>query len=148
MRLNPLFSTWHFPFDTFCLFSNFTGRNVFRTLFKNKLPERNELFLPKRMAYVVDLEDEFDTDIPTTLIRSKADCPSVEVCILLIVFLSSSIHVGLKLGTVDWTAIAAQDGSTMNYIWFPKCWPNTPFSLSRSDIDPASIKHFSSQLDI
>ncbi len=53
------------------------------------------------MAYVVDLEDEFDTDIPTTLIRSKADCPSVEVCILLIVFLSSSIHVGLKLGTVD-----------------------------------------------
>ena len=48
-------------------------------MFKNKLPERNELFLPKRMAYVVDLDDEFDTDVPTTLIRSKADCPSVEV---------------------------------------------------------------------
>lgn len=32
------------------------------------------------MAYVVDLDDEFtDTDIPTTLIRSKADCPSMEV---------------------------------------------------------------------
>ncbi len=59
----------------------FSGRNVYRSLFKNKLPERNELFLPKRMAYVVDLEDEFDTDIPTTLIRSKADCPSVEVCV-------------------------------------------------------------------
>lgn len=42
--------------------------------------ERNELFLPGRMAYVVDLDDEFtDTDIPTTLIRSKADCPSMEV---------------------------------------------------------------------
>uniref|UniRef100_A0A3Q3G8A6 Protein Red-like n=1 Tax=Labrus bergylta TaxID=56723 RepID=A0A3Q3G8A6_9LABR len=41
--------------------------------------ERNELFLPGRMAYVVDLDDEFtDTDIPTTLIRSKADCPSME----------------------------------------------------------------------
>ena len=58
---------------------SFAGRNIYRTLFKNKLPERNELFLPKRMAYVVDLDDEYDTDIPTTLIRSKADCPSVEV---------------------------------------------------------------------
>lgn len=55
------------------------GRNIYRTLFKNKLPERNELFLPKRMAYVVDLEDEYgDFDIPNTMIRSKADCPSLE----------------------------------------------------------------------
>ena len=58
----------------------FTGRNIYRTVFKNRLPERNELFLPKRMAYVIDLEDEeTDTDVPTTLIRSKADCPNVEV---------------------------------------------------------------------
>ena len=49
-------------------------------MFKNKQPERNELFLPRRMAYVVDLEDEFaDSDIPTTMIRSKADCPTLEV---------------------------------------------------------------------
>lgn len=42
--------------------------------------ERNELFLPGRMAYVVDLEDDYaETDIPTTLIRSKADCPTMEV---------------------------------------------------------------------
>ncbi|OWF38058.1 protein Red-like [Mizuhopecten yessoensis] len=55
------------------------GRNVYRILFKNKLPERNELFLPRRMAYVVDLEDEYaDLDVPTTTIRSKADCPSLE----------------------------------------------------------------------
>ncbi|XP_074649782.1 protein Red-like [Tubulanus polymorphus] len=55
------------------------GRSVFRTLFQNKPPERNELFLPGRMAYVVDLEDEYaECDIPTTLIRSKADCPSIE----------------------------------------------------------------------
>ena len=58
----------------------YPGRNVYRTLFKNRMPERNELFLPKRMAYVIDLEDEeTDTDVPTTLIRSKADCPNVEV---------------------------------------------------------------------
>ncbi|XP_053574576.1 protein Red [Bombina bombina] len=55
------------------------GRNVYRMLFKGKAYERNELFLPGRMAYVVDLEDEYaDTDIPTTLIRSKADCPTME----------------------------------------------------------------------
>lgn len=56
------------------------GRNIYRILFKNKAYERNELFLPGRMAYVVDLDDEYaDTDIPTTLIRSKADCPTMEV---------------------------------------------------------------------
>ncbi|NXN17596.1 RED protein, partial [Indicator maculatus] len=55
------------------------GRNIYRILFKSKAYERNELFLPGRMAYVVDLDDEYaDTDIPTTLIRSKADCPTME----------------------------------------------------------------------
>lgn len=55
------------------------GRNIFRVVFRSGQIERNELFLPGRMAYVVDLDDEFtDTDIPTTLIRSKADCPSME----------------------------------------------------------------------
>uniref|UniRef100_K7FIV7 IK cytokine n=1 Tax=Pelodiscus sinensis TaxID=13735 RepID=K7FIV7_PELSI len=55
------------------------GRNVYRILFKTKAYERNELYLPGRMAYVVDLDDEYaDTDIPTTLIRSKADCPTME----------------------------------------------------------------------
>ncbi|KAL3880967.1 hypothetical protein ACJMK2_033168 [Sinanodonta woodiana] len=55
------------------------GRKVYQVLFTKKPPERNELFLPGRMAYVVDLEDEYmDMDIPTTVIRSKADCPSLE----------------------------------------------------------------------
>ncbi|KAM3869027.1 protein Red [Diretmus argenteus] len=55
------------------------GRSIYRVVFRSGLVERNELFLPGRMAYVVDLDDEFtDTDIPTTLIRSKADCPSME----------------------------------------------------------------------
>lgn len=56
------------------------GRNIFRILFKSKDTGRNDLFLPGRMAYVVDLEDEYaDSDVPTTTIRSKADCPSLEV---------------------------------------------------------------------
>lgn len=67
----------HWLFTVPC---HFVGRNVYRMLFKSKAYERNELFLPGRMAYVVDLDDEYaDTDIPTTLIRSKADCPTMEV---------------------------------------------------------------------
>ena len=63
-----------------CIFS---ARNIYKILFQNKLPERNELFLPRRMAYVVDLEDEYaDADVPTTIVRSKADCPTVDVSFL------------------------------------------------------------------
>lgn len=56
------------------------ARSINRVLFKNTLPERNELFAPGRMAYVIDLEEEYaESDIPTTLIRSKADVPNAEV---------------------------------------------------------------------
>ncbi|XP_014675503.1 PREDICTED: protein Red-like [Priapulus caudatus] len=60
-------------------FKSKLGKNIYRVLFRNKAPERNELFLPRRMAYVIELDDDFaDSDVPTTTIRSKADCPSVE----------------------------------------------------------------------
>lgn len=40
---------------------------------------RNPLFAPGRMAYIIDLTDDItDTDIPTTLIRSKSDVPSLD----------------------------------------------------------------------
>ncbi|UYV61010.1 IK [Cordylochernes scorpioides] len=49
---------------------------VFRS---NEAPEKKDLFLPGRMAYVIDLDDEFaESDIPTTLLRSKADYPAIE----------------------------------------------------------------------
>ncbi|XP_053989024.1 protein Red [Hylaeus volcanicus] len=57
------------------------GRNVYKTvmIMKSKTIERNELFTPGRMAYVIELDDEnADVDIPTTLIRSKADVPTVD----------------------------------------------------------------------
>lgn len=61
------------------MFRTKMGRNIYRCLFKSKHPEKNELFLPSRMAYIIDLEDDYtESDIPTTLIRSKADCPSFE----------------------------------------------------------------------
>ena len=63
------------------------GKSIHRALFKNRHPDRNDLFLPKRMAYVVELEDDdtIESDVPTTLIRSKADCPSIEVSLLFLI---------------------------------------------------------------
>ena len=59
------------------------AKNIIKTVFKADVPDRNELFFPGRMAYIMDLEDEFGhnedqeanpmSDIPTTTIRSKAD---------------------------------------------------------------------------
>lgn len=59
-------------------FKTILGRNVFNivTAQRSKKIERNELFAPGRMAYVIDLEEDVETDIPTTLIRSKADLPA------------------------------------------------------------------------
>ncbi|XP_064404824.1 protein Red-like [Halichondria panicea] len=59
------------------------GKNIYRTLFLTKVPEKNELFAPRRMAYVYDLEDEYaQSDIPTTLMRSRADCPTQQATTL------------------------------------------------------------------
>ena len=68
------------------------AKNIFRVLFRPPPRRVNELFLPHRMAYIIDLENpegQQDNenergshaldDIPTTLIRSKADCPNAEV---------------------------------------------------------------------
>lgn len=53
------------------------GRNIFNTIqfYRSRNVERNELFAGGRMAYVIDLDDDDESDIPTTLIRSKADVP-------------------------------------------------------------------------
>lgn len=59
-------------------FKTILGRNVFNivTAFRSRKIERCDLFAPGRMAYVIDLDDDNgETDIPTTLIRSKADLP-------------------------------------------------------------------------
>ncbi|KAG5899643.1 hypothetical protein JTB14_036016 [Gonioctena quinquepunctata] len=57
------------------------GRSIYHTmnLLKSRHIERSELFVPGRMAYVIDLDEEADSDIPTTLIRSIADVPSFEL---------------------------------------------------------------------
>lgn len=62
--------------DSKIAFKTKLGRNVFRCLFESEPPKVNELFQPHRMAYIVDLTNEEELDIPITSIRSKADCPT------------------------------------------------------------------------
>lgn len=60
-------------------FSNKAAYFKFFIFNRSKAVEKNELFAPGRMAYCIDLDDELaDSDIPTTLIRSKADVPHLE----------------------------------------------------------------------
>merc|ERR1719309_78465 len=54
------------------------AKNVVRTVFNPDSHRVHELFLPGRMAYVMELEEEGETDIPTTTIRSKKDVAQQE----------------------------------------------------------------------
>merc|ERR1712029_750708 len=54
------------------------GKNIYRLMFNPEIPKSNELFMPGRMAYVMDLEEDGETDIPTTSIRSKKDVVNSE----------------------------------------------------------------------
>lgn len=57
-------------------FKTVMGMNVHRwiQIQKSKNVEKNEMFAPGRMAFLVDLEEETaESDIPTTIIRSKAE---------------------------------------------------------------------------
>nr|XP_022920431.1 protein Red [Onthophagus taurus]XP_022920432.1 protein Red [Onthophagus taurus] len=56
------------------------GRSIYHTvcLLKSRHIEKSELFIPGRMAYVIDLDDDAETDVPVTLIRSRADVPALE----------------------------------------------------------------------
>ena len=51
------------------------------TVYENKVKIFVQIdnFLESRMAYVFELDDEYaESDIPTTLLRSKADCPDLQ----------------------------------------------------------------------
>ncbi len=58
-------------------FKGAAGRAIFNAVFTRSKPRANDLFLPGRTAFVFALEDSYSPDIPTTLRRSKADCPEV-----------------------------------------------------------------------
>lgn len=60
-------------------FQTIMGKNIFNRIasLRSRHVEKNELFAPGRMAYVIDFVDDenVESDIPTTLVRSKADVP-------------------------------------------------------------------------
>ena len=54
------------------------GRGVYDVLFGPQAKSAQSVsdqFLPKRTAFLYELEDMFAGDIPTTLRRAKEDCP-------------------------------------------------------------------------
>lgn len=60
-------------------FRTATAKSVYQWMVKPQTAFKpNEMFLPGRMAFIFSLEGGFSTDIPTTLHRSKADCPIPE----------------------------------------------------------------------
>jgi hypothetical protein len=62
-------------------FSTPLGRSVYHAVFRPVGGNRNlvrEMFQPRRTAFVFEF-GEGGSDVPTTLRRSKADCPAVQV---------------------------------------------------------------------
>lgn len=62
------------------------GRALYASVFRPPAAaaSRNlvrEMFQPRRTAFVFEFE-EGSSDVPTTLRRSKADCPVVQVCVV------------------------------------------------------------------
>lgn len=63
--------------DNKLAFKTGMGRRIFNAIVSSRGgPEFNDLFLPGRMAYSIDLDA--DDEIPTTMIRSKADLQGIE----------------------------------------------------------------------
>ncbi|XP_043704969.1 suppressor of mec-8 and unc-52 protein homolog 2 [Telopea speciosissima] len=60
-------------------FRTATAKSVYQWIVKPQtIIKSNEMFLPGRMAFIFNMEDNFSHDIPTTLHRSRADCPVPE----------------------------------------------------------------------
>ncbi|XP_062182512.1 suppressor of mec-8 and unc-52 protein homolog 2-like [Phragmites australis] len=60
-------------------FRTATAKSVYQWIIKpQSIVKANEMFLPGRMSFIYNVEDGLTNDIPTTLHRSKADCPVPE----------------------------------------------------------------------
>ncbi|KAL7136932.1 hypothetical protein ABFS83_10G062400 [Erythranthe nasuta] len=56
-----------------------SAKSVYQWIVKPQTTiKTNEMFLPGRMAFIFNMENGFSHDIPTTVYRSKADCPVPE----------------------------------------------------------------------
>ncbi|KAM2313858.1 hypothetical protein ACFX1S_026957 [Malus domestica] len=60
-------------------FRTATAKSVYQWIVKpHAVIKTNEMFLPGRMSFIFNMEGGYTHDIPTTLHRSKADCPQTE----------------------------------------------------------------------
>ncbi|PON39199.1 RED-like protein [Trema orientale] len=60
-------------------FRTATAKSVYQLIVKPQtVIKSNEMFLPGRMAFIFNMENGYSHDIPTTVHRSKADCPQPE----------------------------------------------------------------------
>ncbi|XP_071908992.1 suppressor of mec-8 and unc-52 protein homolog 2-like [Coffea arabica] len=60
-------------------FRTATAKSVYQWMIKPQTTiKTNEMFLPGRMSFIFNMENGYSNDIPTTLHRSKADCPVPE----------------------------------------------------------------------
>nr|GMC77327.1 suppressor of mec-8 and unc-52 protein homolog 2 [Ipomoea batatas] len=65
--------------DQTLAFRTATAKSVYKWIVKPpSVVKTNEMFLPGRMAFIFNMETGFSHDIPTTVHRSKADCPVPE----------------------------------------------------------------------
>ncbi|XP_042437663.1 suppressor of mec-8 and unc-52 protein homolog 2-like [Zingiber officinale] len=61
------------------VFRTATAKSVYQWIVKPQTNMKaNEMFLPGRMAFIYNMEEGLSHDIPTTLHRSRADCPVPE----------------------------------------------------------------------
>lgn len=59
------------------------GRALWSVVIRQPKAAASELFLPRRSAFVYDLEGHgYGSELPTTLRRSKEDCPPVRQGVL------------------------------------------------------------------
>lgn len=60
-------------------FRTSTAKSIYQWMIKPQTATKtNEMFLPGRMSFIFNMENGYSNDIPTTLHRSKADCPIPE----------------------------------------------------------------------
>ncbi|KDP33973.1 hypothetical protein JCGZ_07544 [Jatropha curcas] len=60
-------------------FRTATAKSVYQCIVKPQtIMKTNEMFLPGRMSFIFNMEGGYSHDIPTTLHRSRADCPVPE----------------------------------------------------------------------
>jgi len=63
-------------------FKSNIGKEIFHFLFEKQWPSQIDDFLSSRTSFVYELDPEYDQDLPTTVKRSKEDCPETKELVL------------------------------------------------------------------